>query len=48
MVTGDMATLMLAGMVQGCWLPKTTHVLRQKVQVLTHGVETLGFDSRFR
>ena len=48
MVTGDTATLMLATIVQGCWLHKTTHVLRQNAHVLTHGVETLGFDSRFR
>lgn len=40
--------MMLAGMIQGCWLHKTTHVLRQKAHVLTHGVETLGFDSSFR
>ena len=48
MVTGDTVTLMLAGMVQGCWLHKTTHVLRPKAHVFTHGVETLGFDSSFR
>lgn len=37
MVTGDMATLTLAGTVQGCWLHKTTHVLRQKAHIFTHG-----------